>query len=189
MTNTINLPVNTIKNIINIDDKNVLVPIENIIQSLAENSDKPIRSMYTIFNIIDNNNIEFNHDISYITKCVKLPITNTNDIHYYELNVKFYNDKEVKLVIPGYVKLFSKTAKTFVPVEFIKKIDILIDYQGYNVHVLSNTPLEDFKCDEYYNIQLNSNNDDFTSFYFDGILGYVYYNNFQKDSEEINDLE
>ena len=182
MVRTVNLPVNTIESIINIDDKNVLVPIETV-TDLLNDKDKFVRSMHTIPDVVDKS-VNFNHDILYITKCVKQPITKTNDIHYYELTVQLYNDKEVKIVFPGYVKLFSKTAKNFVPVEFIKKVDILVDYMGYNVRVLANTPLENFESSEYYSLQLNSSNNDFTSFYFNGILCYVYYNNFQKEVEE-----
>ena len=48
-----------------------------------------------------------------------------------------------------------KQLKNYVPVEFVKKSDMLIDYQGYNVQIISNEPIE-FKANEYYSIQINS---------------------------------
>ena len=180
MLNTINLPIETFKSIINIDDKNVLVSVESIMNFLKNNTDKSIRSMYTIPDVI-NKELVFNHDISYITKLTKQNITNTNDIKYYEIIVKFYNEKEITFIFPGYVKLFSKTAKNFIPVEFIKKTDVLVDYQGYNIYVLANN-FVNFEPTEYYNIQINSNTEN-APFYVNGILSYVYYNNFQKLEE------
>ena len=70
MLNTINLPIETFKSIINIDDKNVLVSVESIMNFLKNNTDKSIRSMYTIPDVI-NKELVFNHDISYITKLTK----------------------------------------------------------------------------------------------------------------------
>ena len=46
MFHTINLPVGTINKVINIDDKRILVPIEEIETALREDKNKVIRSMY-----------------------------------------------------------------------------------------------------------------------------------------------
>lgn len=174
MSIIVNLPVETLNTIIDIDNKLVEVPI---IEFNGDDS-KTIRTMYTIPDCSEKI-IKYEHDISYITHISKETVVNTNNIRYFKISFTYYNDKTVEYIIPGYVKFFSKTTRSYVPVEFIKKSDMLIDYQGYNVQVNNNEAVQ-FEAVNYYNIIINSANDMQTTFYLNGILSYVSYNNFNK---------
>ena len=103
-----------------------------------------------------------------------------NKVRYFKVHVKYFpSEKEVDLIIPSYVKLFSRTAKSYVPVEFIRKSDILTDYTGNIVQVFTNEQITDFEPTEYYSINLNTNNNKYLiTFYFNGIFANVCYNNF-----------
>lgn len=185
MTHTVNLPVNSISTIINIDDPRVTVPIEEMCELFKSDGEKTIRSMYSTPNV-EEKIITYDHDVSYITKVSKKQINDTYDIKYFKLHIKYFpSEKEVDLILPGFVKLFSRTAKSYVPVEFARKSDILTSYTNDIVQILSNEPIEDYSPEEYYNIQLTSYKDNLITFYLDGILCNVYYNNFNlKDQDE-----
>jgi hypothetical protein len=179
MVHTVNLPVGTITDIINIDDPNVLVPIESVVESFNEDAEKTVRSMYSMPDI-NEKIVKYESDISYITSCKKEPIVNTHKVRYFKVHVKYFpSEKEVDLIIPSYVKLFSRTAKSYVPVEFIRKSDILTDYTGNIVQVFTNEQVTDFEPTEYYSINLNTNNNKYLiTFYCNGIFANVCYNNF-----------
>jgi hypothetical protein len=187
---TVNLPVGSIKSIINIDDPNVNVSIEDAIE-LLNSSDKAIRSMYSMPETCDNPRgfgkiINYTHDINYITKISKKPITSSNVINYHELVVRFNDNKEYTFIFPSFVKLFSRTTKTFVPVEYVKKSDMLIDWQNLTAQVLSNNPVN-FNPEEYYNIIINANDNSSSTFYINGLLSYVYYNNFRDKEKAVEE--
>lgn len=193
MVHTVNLPVESITHIINIDNPNVLVPIENVLEyfekDAGKNTDKSIRSMYTNTTVVDKQ-INYMSDVYYITSLTKETIKNTNKIKYFKIHVKYFpSEKEYDLILPSYVKLFSRTAKTFVPVEFARKSDILIDYTGNIVQILSNEPVEDYTPSEYYSIQIFNNNENPITFYLNGIFCNVYYNNFDIKDGEVLETE
>jgi hypothetical protein len=189
MTHTVNLPVNSINTIINIDDPRVVVPIEELVESFKTDGEKTVRSMYSTPNV-EEKIITYDHDISYITKLTKEPIGNTYAIKYFKLHIKYFpSEKEVDIILPSFVKLFSRTAKSYVPVEFARKSDILTSYTNDIVQILSNEPIEDYTPTEYYSVSLNSYKDNMITFYLDGILCTVYYNNFnlKETSDEITE--
>lgn len=180
---TVNLPVGSIKSVINIDDPNVNISIEEAME-LINSSDKPIRSMYSMPETCENPKgvgkiVKYTHDINYITKINKNKITSNNVINYHELVIRFNDNKEYTFIFPSYVKLFSRTTKTFVPVEYVKKSDMLIDWKNLTAQVLSNNPVN-FTPEEYYNIIINANDNNSSTFYINGLLSYVYYNNFKE---------
>lgn len=186
----INLPVGTIRSIIDIDNPKVDVSITDAYNFMNENEANYIRSMDTSYNLITKQNeknkeyniIEFDHNINFINKMKIQPILNNINVKFFKVLIRYWNDIQKESIFPGYVKLFSKTTKQFVPVEFISKSDMLVDYMGYNAQARSCEEI-DFKPTEYYNILLSSTNNVQTNFYYDGILSYVCYINFVKDKE------
>jgi hypothetical protein len=120
-----------------------------------------------------------------LTSCKKETINNTNKVRYFKVQVKYFpSEKETELIIPSYVKLFSRTAKSYVPVEFIRKSDILTDYTGNIVQVFTNEQIEDFEPTEYYSMTFSTSNNQYpVTFYFNGIFANVFYNNFNKPVE------
>lgn len=183
---TINLPVGTIHTIVNLDDKRVEIPIEQAYEIMKKDPDKYIRSMDTSFDIVnkeingkDLKMVEFQHEISFINKMRVLPIIN-NKVIYFNVTIRYDNGEEKDVIVPSYVKFFSKTLKQFIPIEFISKSDMLVDYRGYFAQVRNCKEATDFTPTEFYNMYMNSPNDIQMTFYYDGILSYVCYNNFQK---------
>lgn len=179
MVHKINLPVGTINTIINIDDPRVLVPINEAAELFGMDSAKPpvIRSMYSMPEITEKI-VNFKSDVSYISHIYKDEITKQpENVKYFKIHVKYFpSEKEVDLIVPSYVKLFSRGAKSYVPAEFIRKSDILVDYTGYYVQVFDNAELstEEFSPKEYYHIDLTTNNNQYLiTFYFEGIFASI----------------
>ena len=185
MIHTVNLPVESLNYIINIDDVKVLTPVEELVKSFESDPKQNIRSMFSIPDI-NEKIVKYTHEISYITSCTKNEIKKTNEIRYFKIRVKYFpSEKEKELILPSYVKLFSRTAKSYVPVEFIRKSDILTDYAGNIVQVLANEQETDFKPTEFYSIKLSVANNSYPiTFYLDGIFANVFYNSFELDEED-----
>ena len=144
MNHIVNLPVESLTHVVNIEDPRVLVPIKELEEMFMKDSSKPItvKSMYSTPDISEKI-IKYNTDIVTITNCTRKSIGKTHDVRYFKITVKFYpTEKEVELIRPSYSKLFSRTAKSYVPAEFIRKSDILIDYTGNKIlkkHVIDNS--------------------------------------------------
>ena len=78
--------------------------------------------------------------------------------------------------------MFSRSAKSYVPVEYIRKSDVLTDYTNNIVQVFETVEVEDFKPTEYYSIKLTSNNDKYPiTFYVYGIFANIFYNDFKSE--------
>jgi hypothetical protein len=188
MIHTVNLPVETLTHIVNIDDPRVLVPTTDVKQFSMETSNdaKPIRSMYGI-PVVNDKLVDFGTEISYLTQFVKSNIKETNAVRYFKLRIRFFpSEKEVDMIIPSYVKLYSRTAKSYVPVEFARKSDILVDYTGNITQILSNELIEDYNPTEYYSLKVSVNNPEhLITFYFNGILANVCFNDFDIKLKEI----
>ena len=188
MIHTVNLPVETLTHIVNIDDTRVLVPTTDVKQFSMETSNdaKPIRSMYGI-PVVNDKLVDFGTEISYLTQFVKSNIKETNAVRYFKLRIRFFpSEKEVDMIIPSYVKLYSRTAKSYVPVEFARKSDILVDYTGNITQILSNELIEDYNPTEYYSLKVSVNNPEhLITFCFNGILANVCFNDFDIKLKEI----
>ena len=188
MVHVVNLPVETLSNVINIDDPRVLVPIEELVAEFSKEKDKIVRSMYATPDLTEKV-IKFNTDIAYITQCERKEIVKTNNIRYFKIHMKYFpSEKEFDIILPSYVKLFSRTAKSYVPAEFIRKSDILVDYTGNIVQVFTNEQIFDFEPTEYYSLKLNVNNSKTPiTFYVAGIFANVCYNDFNLKEEDLDD--
>ena len=186
---TVNLPVGTIHTIVNIDDPRVNIPIEDAYEQFNKLDEKTkFRGMETTVEIKDKKRndqefkvLDFKHDINYIEKFKRLPILNPINVTYYNTKIRYCNDVEYDVIIPSYVKFYSATTKQLVPIEYINKSDILYDYRGYNAQVREIAEV-DFKPTEFWNMIIKTPNDISMNFYFDGILAYVSYINFTKES-------
>ena len=196
MNTTINLPVQSVKFIVNVDDPKLEMPINNALDFFLNKNKEPrvIRSLFAEPVILassfrKNKNVDYNYDISYINKILKKPIDGVTDgIKYFNIKVKYFNDKIDDFIVPGYVKFFSQTLNAFVPIENIKKSDVLIDYQDNIVQMLKkyeygvddNPPVPDIT--EFYSIKMSSEKAEIlVPFYFNGILSHVYFNDYQKN--------
>ena len=146
-----------------------------------KDSSKPIivKSMYSTPDISEKI-IKYTTDVVAITNCIRKSVGKTHNVRYFKILVKFYpTEKEVELILPSYSKLFSRTAKSYIPAEYVRKSDILIDYTGNIVQVISNEQIEDYKPTEYYSLTLNTGaSKNPITFYINGIFGNVCYNDY-----------
>lgn len=194
MFTTVNLPVQSVHTIIDIDDPRLEIPIEEAMNRFAEKGSTVIRSLFSEPAIVastfrKDKNVDYNYGISYINKITKKHTDIINpDIKYFDVKVKYFNDRVFNFLVPGYVKFFSRTLNAFVPVENMKKSDVLVDYAHNIVQMLKKTELgtdENPPVPEvldYYSIRLSSEKAEIlVPFYFNGILSHVYYNDFQKN--------
>ena len=195
MFTTVNLPVQSVHTIVDIDDTRLEIPIEEAMNRFAESKGSSvIRSLFSEPTLIASSfrkdqNIDYNYGVSYINKITKKQVENVKpDIKYFDVKVKYFNDKVFNFLVPGYVKFFSKTLNAFVPVENMKKSDVLVDYAHNIVQMLKkieygkddNPPAPEIS--EFYSIRLsNEKAEILVPFYFNGILSHVYYNDFQKN--------
>ena len=195
MFTTVNLPVQSVHTIIDIDDPRLEIPIEEAMNRFSEGKGSTtIRSLFSEPAIVASSfrkdkNVDYNYGISYINKITKKHTDVTNpDIKYFDVKVKYFNDRVFNFLVPGYVKFFSRTLNIFVPVENMKKSDVLVDYAHNIVQMLKNTELGVEgnppvpEISDYYSIRLsNEKAEILVPFYFNGILSHVYYNDFQKN--------
>ena len=106
MNITINLPVETINTIIDIDDKRVEVPISQYVQKFTD-EEYQVRTMFSIPDSTEKI-ITYSHDIDFITELTKNEVGNTNNIRYFNVIAKYYNNKEYNNIQPKkYVCQFS----------------------------------------------------------------------------------
>lgn len=195
MFTTVNLPVQSVHTIIDIDDPRLEIPIEEAMNRFSEGKGSTtIRSLFSEPAIVASSfrkdkNVDYNYGISYINKITKKHTDVTNpDIKYFDVKVKYFNDRVFNFLVPGYVKFFSRTLNIFVPVENMKKSDVLVDYAHNIVQMLKKTELgvegnpSVPEISDYYSIRLsNEKAEILVPFYFNGILSHVYYNDFQKN--------
>ena len=133
---------------------------------------------------INDKIITYETDISYISKITKETIVNDKNVKYYKVSLKYFpSEKECDIILPSYVKLFSRSAKSYVPVEYIRKSDVLTDYTNNIVQVFETVEITDFeRPTEYYSLKISSNNDKYPiTFYVYGIFANIFYNDFKSE--------
>lgn len=187
---TINLPVKSVKTIVDVDNRNVVIPVETAIQELnelAKETDNKPTGLRTLFASPEayGSTTKFNYEYSFLNKIIKNKITKINpDVKYWEITFKFYTDRSITFLVPGFVKFYSLNKGAFVPVEFMKKSDLLVDTQGRMVQVVKKVEMTGEEAltlneDEYYGFYINSSsNNYFFQFYFNEILAMISYNNY-----------
>jgi len=199
---TINLPIQSVLSIIDNDDVNVDVSVNRAIDKI-KSSNSSIRSLNTrVFIDIERQSamgrtfdplsVKLTHEDCTITKISKRPIEKTNDIKFFNVRLEFSTGNEKKFILPSYVKFYSSRRGMFIPVEFIRNRDILLDYTGNIVKVDDVEQITDVKLTEFYSIHTLYSiiNNQFAednikilneyNFYLNGILTSISYNNFQK---------
>lgn len=183
-----NLPVESVLTIIDIDNKNVEIPIEDAIKKIKNST---IFSLNTTVNAENDFNNRFEHDSLQIAKIDRKNIEKTNDLKFFNVVVEFSNCLTRSFIVPSYVKFYSLTRNAFTAIENIKNRDVLVDYTGQIVKILDPELVPDFEMTDFYNIitiynsveQNEHSNKKSTgdyNFYLNGILSSVSYNNFQK---------
>lgn len=200
---SVNLPVENISTIIDVDSPSVEINIEDAIKKLKGGALRSMNAVITVNNFsemqnprnLNLKNIDIDYDLFQITKIERKKIEKTNDIKFFKSTVEFANGLTKTIIAPSYIKLYSSRRGCFIPIEFVRNRDILLDYTG-NMVKISDAELVDFKMTDFYNINvvyeieevdvdadINNNRkhlNENCNFYFNGILANVSYNNFQK---------
>lgn len=200
---SVNLPVENISTIIDVDSPSVEINIEDAIKKLKGGALRSMNAVITVNNFsemqnprnLNLKNIDIDYDLFQITKIERKKIEKTNDIKFFKSTVEFANGLTKMIIAPSYIKLYSSRRGCFIPIEFVRNRDILLDYTG-NMVKISDAELVDFKMTDFYNINvvyeieevdvdadINNNRkhlNENCNFYFNGILANVSYNNFQK---------
>lgn len=190
---TINLPTKSINNIVDVDNPMLIVSVDSAIDTLNKlanaKDDKPT-GLRTLFASprYDGINTNFKYEYCFINKINKKPITFINpNVKYWYITFKFHTEKTIRVLVPGFVKFYSLNNMAFVPVEFMKKSDLLVDTQEWMVQVLEKEEVTaeealELNKDEFYNFTINSNSDNYMlQFYFNDILASISYNNYDKE--------
>lgn len=204
-TSSINLPVETVSTIIDVDNPNVEITIEDAIEKLKKDATdiSSQNTQITITNVselqnprsINLDNVILNHLPIQILKIERKRIERTNEIKFFKATVDFSNGNQKTFIVPSFVKFYSSRRGAFIPIEFIRNRDILLDYTGNIVKIADAEPV-DFEMTDFYNINVAYNtieinekedaennikhlNENY-NFYLNGILANISYNNFQK---------
>lgn len=201
---TVNLPVETVVDFIDVNDQNVEVPIIDTIKHLET---KSITSMWANPEILGHE-IEWNVQVFTLNKIYKNICKETmkeqmfgdvikSSVKYFDLTVKYFNDIRRTFLVPGFVKFFSKTTKTFVPIEFLKKTDLLVDHALRDVQMVQKKERTDFSMigKDYYSFtifadepQKNDMKEDIhtygNQFYLNQILAMAYFYNYENVPKE-----
>ena len=200
----INLPVQSILTVIDNENPQVDAKIEKTIEKMKKDGNS-IKSLNTrVFIDVEKSNamgrtfdprsVKLAHEDCIVTKIARKPIEKTNDIKFFNVHLEFSTGREIQFVLPSYVKFYSSKRNMFVPVEFVRNRDILLDYTGNIVKVDDTSLIENFKMSDFYNIHVlynvigNQQEDSMKilneyNFYLNGVLTNISYNNFQKREE------
>jgi len=189
-TSSVNLPVGMIDTIINVDDRRMEVPIQEIADNMGEKKIEFIRSLNTLVDLpeefenqsyVEPDYIKIDHSYSYINNVEKRKIGETNQLKFYKLHLEFANGIVKDMILPSYVKFYSSHKGMFIPVEHLKSRDILVDYAFRMVKIEDAEEVPDYQLpEEYWNIKVAYDEDEGMNFYLNGILANVSYNNFNK---------
>lgn len=201
VTSTVNLPVESVHSIINIDDPRVNVPANEVQNLFAkyQSDESKFRSMNSIMLVdsdfvgskeIPDNMIERQHDIVIINEVRRKKIEKTNEVKFFKVQVNFRNGNSDTMILPSYVKLFSAHTGNFIPVEFIRSRNLLLDSAGNYVKVYDTEQVEDFKMTDYYSYKVIYEVDEkfvengravpgICNFYLNNLLCNIPFNNFQ----------
>ena len=195
---TINLPTKSIENIVDVDNRMLIVSMDDAIKNLEElakaKDDRPtgIRTLAAT-PTCHGSTTSYKYEYCFINKITKKPIQFVkSEVKYLWVTFKFYTERTIRVLVPGFVKFYSTNSMSFVPVEFMKKSDLLVDTHERMVQVINKEEVEGSEAleigkDEYYNIIVNSNNDNYMmQFYFNDILSCITYNNYDTDTTKSN---
>ena len=201
---TINLPVESVLTIIDCENKNVEIPINVALSKFSGKYSSSIQSLNAIITVsyADKEKKIFEHDktaIEYneveITNVTRKKIERTNELKFFNVKTEFSNGIRKEFIVPSYVKFYSSMRGFFVPVEYIRNRDILLDYKENIVKIEDAELVEDFTMTDFYNmnavynVDLNIDLNEYQkrlndyNFYLNGILANISYNNFQKKEE------
>lgn len=190
VSSSVNLPIDTIRTIVNVDDRRVEIPIDEAAGVLGEKKAECIRSLNTLVDLpeefmnqqyVEPEYIKINHTYSYINNIEKKKIGETNELKFYKLHVEFSTGLTKDLIVPSYVKFYSSHKGMFIAVEHLKSRDILVDYSFNSIKIEDSEEVNDYQMpEEYWNIKVAYDEDEGMNFYLDGILANVSYNNFNK---------
>lgn len=190
VSSSVNLPIDTIRTIVNVDDRRVEIPIDEAAGVLGEKKAECIRSLNTLVDLpeefmnqqyVEPEYIKINHTYSYINNIEKKKIGETNELKFYKLHVEFSSGLVKELIVPSYVKFYSSHKGMFIAVEHLKSRDILVDYSFNSIKIEDSEEVKDYQMpEEYWNIKVAYDEDEGMNFYLDGILANVSYNNFNK---------
>ena len=205
VTSTINLPVESTQTIIDVDDPRVDVPAEEAFSTFSKRQDdeRKFRSMNSIMVVepeytgqrdIPDEKIQRDHDIVIIKDIKKRRVEKTG-IKMFKLNVIFRNGNQKTMILPSYVKLYSSHTGNFIPVEFIRSRNLLMDYQGDYAKVADSVELENFPMTDYYSYKVIYEIDEnyinnghaipgVCNFYLNGLLCNISFINLQMKDEE-----
>lgn len=199
---SVNLPVESIQTIIDVNDKRVEVNIDEVMKKMKGKSDESIQSMNTTI-VVEYDDLEkkkigriiYEHDTFNIESIERKKIEKTNDIKFYNVRIELNTGIVKKFIVPSYVKFYSSQRGIFIPVEYVRNRDILLDYTG-NIAKIDDTELnESFKMTDFYSISTKYEVDESPdlnesmkllnecNFYLNGILTNISYNNFQKKED------
>lgn len=207
ITSSVNLPINIVKTLVNVDDKRLEIPINEMIEDFNERKVEFVRTMTSVVNVDENveltkyvrpEYIHINHGVSYINNVEKRVINDENlkyakeNLKFYRIEVEYADGRINELIVPSYVKFYSSHKGVFVPVEQLKNRDILFEIGDRMIKVSDAELVQDYEIPtEYYNIKVTFERQfeedecvkEYPTLYINGILVNVAYNNFNKAFE------
>lgn len=204
MTASINLPVETLDTIIDVENKMFEINVKDAIEKLKTNEVEYIKTLNTLVEIpeemenrkyVEPEHISIINDTYFINRIEEKQIEKTNELKFFKIDFEFYSGIKKSYIVPSYVKFYSSHKGQFIPVEFLKSRDILVDVSGRMVKIDDSELVTDFEMTNYYNIKIAYEKDEnetderkiWFNFYLNGVLANVSYNNFQKKDKDINE--
>lgn len=201
MTASINLPVESLETIIDVDDRMFEISVKDAMEKLVKEKDSYIKTMNTLVTIpeemenkkyVEPQYIEIEHGTYFINSIEEKEIEKTNELKFFRIDFEFANGLQKSYVFPSYIKFYSSHKGMFIPVEFLKSRDILLDISGKMIKIEDAIEVPDFEMTNYYSIKIAYEKDEesfddrklWFNFYVNGILANVSYNNFQKKEQE-----
>ena len=168
MLNNLYFPENTLTKVLNNYDPKLLVPIESLLEQ-----DKVVSTCTNPTRSENGKDIVYQHDLLFINKIVKLNNNGENNkTPFYKLTYSVNSGKTQDMIVPGFVKFYSRTSRSYCRLNLLSKTDVLVDYQLYDVKILNIEECEKPESAFIYKLTVSSSVD-WISFYYNGILGTI----------------
>ena len=168
MVNSFYFPHGTLTEVLDINNKDLLVPIESLIENdhTVSMCTNPIK---------EDNKLIYEHDKLFINKISKLDDNGENNAtKFYQMVYGLGEGCPKKtMIIPEFVRLFTRINKVFLSPNAIRKTDVMIDYQERDIKIYKIELCEKPNNDFIYKLFLSNTSDKFMNFYYNGLLATI----------------
>lgn len=168
MISSFYFPHGTLTDIVDINNKDLLIPIESL-----EDQDHIVSMCCNP--IKDGKDVIYEYDKLFINKINKLGDNGENNTTKFYKLVYGFGDGFPKhtMIIPEFVRLYTRINKVFLAPSVIRKTDVMVDYGERDIKIYEVEQCEKPYSDFVYKLSLSNSSDKWINFYYNGLLAAI----------------